>query len=514
MKKYLWLFLLVGLLSVNCNKKEDVVIVPEDETTEEPDEETNEEEEQVDVTVQNFIWQTLNAYYLWQKEVTDLADDRFSTNTEYFEYLSGFTNPSDFFYDQLLFVDDTFSFLTENYEDLLNSFIGISKSNGLEFGLARFSESDGVFGYVRYVIAGSDASTKDIARGDVFTGVNGQTLTIDNYEELLFGEADTYTLNMADIIDSTITPNNKEVLLTKEDGLVEDPILLSKVLEVNGQKIGYLMYNQFTGGSEGPLNEIFGQFKAEMITDLVVDLRYNPGGLGYTANVLASLIHKGDESELFYKVRYNDKIQASLEPGTGETLFTATTGIQNGNSNVALNSLNLNRVYVLATGSSASSSELVMNGLAPYLDVVHIGTTTVGKNQGSATFVDDPENGNFYEEEREDQINPDNHWAIQPIIMIAENADGFSDYYNGLIPNIELEEDITNLGVLGNEDEPLLARALQEISGVSAKRDFQVQFPVNLVTGSKMFGPMKDNMVIDKLPGTLKTEIMSPTKGQ
>ncbi|WP_289644699.1 S41 family peptidase [Maribacter aestuarii] len=167
--------------------------------------------------------------------------------------------------------------------------------------------------------------------------------------------------------------------------------------------------------------------------------------------------------------------------------------------NEMLNSLNLNQVYILATGGSASASELVMVGLEPYLNVVHIGTTTVGKNQGSLLFVDDFENGNVYNTDRENEINPNNQWGIQPIISQLENSVGFSDYTDGLVPDIELEEDITNLGVLGDPNEPLLARAIQEITGVSAKRSFEVQIPSNIVSSSKLFDERNTALIMDNL---------------
>ena len=95
-----------------------------------------------------------------------------------------------------------------------------------------------------------------------------------------------------------------------------------------------------------------------------------------------------------------------------------------------------------------------MVGLAPYMNVVHIGGTTFGKNQGSVLFVDDPEGGNVYDAERVENINPNVQWGLQPIISREENSAGFTDYVDGLVPDIELPEDITNLGVLGNENEP------------------------------------------------------------
>src|SRR5690606_12673652 len=107
--------------------------------------------------------------------------------------------------EKLLFREDRFSFYSDDYKELTKAFAGVSKSNGLEFGLSLFSDSNDVFGYVHYVIPNSNAATKDIKRGDFFTGVNGTTLNLDNYQNLLFGEDDTYTLNMAEINNNVIS---------------------------------------------------------------------------------------------------------------------------------------------------------------------------------------------------------------------------------------------------------------------------------------------------------------------
>lgn len=503
MKKYFLFFIVTGLLFVNCKKNDDDIVAV-DQITEEANEEANEE---VDITVQDFMWQTLNSYYLWQGDVPDLADERFTPESEYEEFLAQNPDPEEFLNNKLLFSEDRFTFYSENYKDLVNFLSGVFKSNGLEFGLSLYGTGDDVLGFVQYIIANSDASTKDIKRGDIFVGVNGIPLNSDNFGDLLFSDQDTYTLNMADIVDNTITPNNIEVTLTKQENLVEDPILVNKTLEFSGQKIGYLMYNFFTSGSGEQLNQIFGEFKSEGVTDLVLDLRYNPGGFGYTASILGSLIYGPNTSDVFYRTRYNDKLQALFDPEDVERYFVNTTGSEFGNMGTSLNSLNLNRVFVLATDRSASASELIINGLAPYIDVVHIGTTTVGKNQGSLTFVDDFENGNVYDPDREDQINPDNQWGLQPIISVAENSVGFSDYADGLLPDIELREDIVNLGVLGDINESLLARAIQEITGVSAKRSFDVQIPVNLVTSSKMVNTLNSHLILDKVSSSEKMKM-------
>ncbi|RYC52969.1 S41 family peptidase [Flagellimonas olearia] len=441
---------------------------------------------------QHFMWQAMNLWYFWQGDVPDLADDRFSSNNEYTSFVEATPNPRDFYYDVLLFNDDRFSFLNDDYTELVSNLSGVSKSNGLEFNLKYFQDEFNVFGYVIYIVPDSDASTKTIQRGDIFTRVDGQQLTEDNYISLLYGSNDTYTLGMADIVGGEIVDNDTEVTLTKIENQVENPILVAETLDINGTKIAYLMYNRFLSDFNEELNAAFGKFKTDGATELVLDMRYNPGGSVNTSRLLASMIYGTNTSELYIRQRWNDKIQSQLSTAQLEDYFASSTGTS------AINSLNLSQVYVLATEDSASASELVMNGLVPYMDVIHIGETTRGKNEFSITLVDDPENAFIYDEDREGNINSQNSWGIQPLVGRNENAAGFYDYTSGLAPDIVLPEDLANLGVLGDPNEPLLARAIEEITGVSAKKSFSVQIPAKGFISSRVLTPVRDNMYLDK----------------
>ena len=118
----------------------------------------------------------------------------------------------------------------------------------------------------------------------------------------------------------------------------------------------------------------------------------------------------------------------------------------------------MSKVYIITSENTASASELVINGLKPYIQVVQVGATTIGKNQGSVTIYD-------YIDAQGKVKNPKHKWAMQPLVMKIENAKGVGDYVNGLSPDIFIEEIGSNLGVLGDESEPLLARTLQEITG-------------------------------------------------
>ncbi|QBA64432.1 S41 family peptidase [Muriicola soli] len=478
MKKNYITLLFAALFVLACNKDDDGLITTA-----------------TDVQTQDFMWKSMNLWYFWQADVDVLADDRFSSDEEYTNFLRSESDPANFFDNQLRFVEDRFSNYSSDYEDFTNFLSGITKSNGLSFGLIAL-ENDNVVGYVRYVTPNSDAATKDIFRGEFFTGVDGQTLTLNNYIDLLFGENDTYTLNMADLVNDTFTPNDKEVTLTKQEGFQENPIFVVNTFDVNGQKIGYIYYNRFLNEFDEELNDAFGQLKAQGITDLVLDLRYNPGGSVNTTRLMASMIYGTNNNDLFIKQRWNPKIQASFDDSDLEDYFTDRTG-----EGTSINTLNLSRVFIITTGRSASASELIINGLDPYMDVIQVGTTTTGKNEFSLTMVDDPGRSGLpyvYSPSRESSINPENRWALQPLVGRNENSVGFSDYTAGFTPEIELEEDLANLGVLGDINEPLLARAIEEITGVSGKRDFTVRKPARPFADPEVFSPVKDNMILDK----------------
>lgn len=482
MKKIIIVF--AAVLAFSCSKDDDLSLP----NTVDPDGSAN-------VEVQDFMWKAMNFWYFWQANVDDLADDRFENTEEgraaYTAFLDSEDDPASFFENKLQFIEDRFSFFNEDYRELTNSLAGISKSNGLEFGLVQFQDNDEIFGFVRYIVPNSNATSANIQRGDLFTGVDGQTLTIDNYIDLLFGDNDTYTLNMADFENGNIVPNEEEVTLTKEEGLAENPVFLSKSFTIAGENIGYIMYNQFTNEYDDDLYAAVQDLKSAGITNLVMDLRYNPGGSVNTTRLLASMIYGTNTSDIFLRKRYNDKLQEQFNDSQLEVYFADKI---NGET---INSLGFNKLYVITSASSASASELLINSLEPYIDVIQIGDVTRGKNEFSTTLVDDRENSYLYTPSRVNNINPDNQWAIQPLIGRNENADGFYDFTSGLQPDYELKEDYSNLGIIGEENEPLLAKAIEVITGTTGKRDFTVKYPINIISSSKENSLMSDKMVDD-----------------
>lgn len=448
----------------------------------------------INLEVQDFIWKGLNQYYLWQADVPNLSDNRFASQNELNVFLTGYPTPEDLF--DALRVDksiDRFSWIVSDYLELEQALGGISKNHGAEFGLVyKPASTTNIFGYIRYILPNSDASTKDIQRGSIFYGVNGTPLTVNNYQSLL--AADNYTLNLASYDGGAITPNGKSVTLTKTI-LAENPILINKVITSGTHKIGYLMYNGFYAEYDTQLNDAFGTLKSQGVTDLVLDLRYNSGGSVLTATRLASMITGQYTGQIFAKQKWNDKINAFFESSDPEALknnFTDKIG------STSINSLKLSKIYILTTKSSASASELVINGLKPYLDVVQIGDITTGKNVGSVTLYDSPTFG-------KDNRNPNHRYAMQPIVLKIVNAAGFGDYFNGLTPTYQLKENLGNLDVLGNTAEPLLSTAIGKITGTGKMLKQSPEKDFNYFKDAKSLNGMQNQMYIEKAPeGILK----------
>ncbi|MFM1754667.1 MAG: hypothetical protein RLZZ236_1606 [Bacteroidota bacterium] len=485
MKKYVSFFTKIAMLLLTlqaCQKdQDDVIVSPVTLST--------------NLEVQNFIWKGLNQYYLWQTDVPNLADNRFASQTALDAFLVNYKVPKDLF-DALRVNSNTdrFSWMVDDYVTLEQSLQGTSKNNGVEFGLSyKPNSTSEVFGYVRYIIPNSDAATKNIKRGEMFTAVNGTQLTVSNYESLLYGSNDSYTLNMADYNGTTISSNGKTVELTKTT-LTENPILVKNVVTIGTKKIGYLMYNGFYADFDLQLNTTFGEFKSQGITDLVLDLRYNGGGSVRTATYLASMITGQFTGKVFAKQQWNSKINAYFEkedPNGLRNFFTDKIG------STPINSVNMTKVFILTTKSTASASELIINGLKPHINVVQIGDLTVGKNVGSVTLYDSPDFG-------PNNKNTKHKYAMQPIVLKIVNSEGFGDYFNGLTPTHELKETISTYGVLGDVNEPLFKLAIAKITGTGKMSTQSTGKQFDFFKDSNSMKPFGNQMYLEKAPAGLQ----------
>ncbi|WP_375240022.1 S41 family peptidase [Aurantibacter sp.] len=432
--------------------------------------------------INDFIYKGLRTYYLYNELVPDLVENK-TFNPNYNNYLSA--NTPENFFENLIYdraITDKFSWLTSDYLALEQQFQGTNQVNGMVYGLDRVSPgSDNLYGYVKYVLPNTSASSENLMRGAIFTQVDNQNLTISNYRSLLDNSSYSIQLAAYNSITNEFDVNGTTINLTKQT-YTENPIYKSEIFTIDSDNVGYLMYNRFNAEFDEQLNNEFGNFAANNIDHLVLDLRYNPGGSVNTATRLASMITGQFNTDVFSKLNYNSNNSASNQTYNFSSSINGQT----------INHLNLTEVYVLTTDNTASASEMIINSLRPYINVIQIGTTTVGKSQASITLYD---SSNF----SRNNVNPLHLYAMQPLVAKTTNKLDVDVPSTGLVPNIVLSENALNLNELGQITEPLLAEALAQIDANNRIEQPQIKKEVSKSIHSTNFFKFNEEMFIDHL---------------
>ncbi len=363
------------------------------------------------------IYDKMSLKYYWAESMPDLDPLKQES-------------PSEYFYSLLDDVDD-WSYISNSYVDLVALLSGSSEEIGYSIQLYVLSDASSYIAYVEYVYPDSPADEAGIKRGDIIARVNGQSITEDNADEL-YGSV--VELNLATVSGTTLNVSSTSISIDAEV-LYVNPILATNVFDEGGTKVGYIAYTSFLSDYDDELADVFADFQSQGVEELILDLRYNNGGEVSSALSLASMIvPQSDVGKTFVKYTYNSSIQENVTDEDVTLTFEESS-----------NNLNLSRVFVLTTESTASASEMVMYGLSPYMEVIQIGAETVGKYYTSSI------------------IAIEYGWAILPIMAQMENSDNSIDYDNGLMPDYTMSDDYDY--PLGSENDALTQKALSIISG-------------------------------------------------
>jgi C-terminal processing protease CtpA/Prc len=359
-----------------------------------------------DKTANEYIYEKFQNWYLWYDQIPNINPNKYETE--------------DSLINSIIVKQDKWSFSASltNVRKLLEGGKQTLFGGGMVIdGQQRIR--------VTHVYANSPFDRAGVQRGWEVKSVDGyMSDDLENINRVLATQ-ETLTFGFIDREGHAQTST-----LTREE-ITLNTVLYATVFTLNQYKIGYFVFDSFLGTSSTELDSVFARFKREGINELIVDLRYNGGGLNDIAYNLTAMIGGN---------RVNEQIISSLIHNTKQSKYNSSK-----RSNYKGVSLELNRVFFITTNGTASASELVINSLTPFIEVQLVGSPTHGKPVGMYVF----------EVEKLDL-------AILPISFKTINSLGYGDYFEGLPVTIDEADDLDHNW--GDPEEAMLKSALNAIT--------------------------------------------------
>lgn len=348
-----------------------------------------------------WMYEMMSYHYFWNTEISDSSSLDFSKS------------PISFF-KSLLSPQDRFSWCEQN-----DAYIG---DVGFEY---QSFNVDGILINRVLFVYNPILQEQGLKRGD-YVRFNASTLEKGIINEGEFVPQDSFNLSRLEMTrGASLSPT----------------VSFDSVYQVGDKRIGYFVYDQFESTTD--VAQIITRMGNARIDDLIIDLRYNPGGYVSTSVKLASfLVPKNHLGKLYQQMRYNDVVSVNNQlegKGRIDSIYL-DDGIVTAQRN-----LDLSRLVILTTKNSASASESLVLCLKPYMDVVTIGSTTRGKDVGSYTIS-----------------NPKYKYQLQPITFRYYNAEYDSVPVSGIIPDIMVQDDLNH--ERGDTNEALLGTAINYLT--------------------------------------------------
>lgn len=364
------------------------------------------------VTGQNlFVRDVMQDLYLWSEFLPFVNPTSFASPEAYLEAVR---------YRPL---DSRFSYITSAAAS--NAFYSDSQFIGYGFGTSVQGDELRVL----QVYPDSPASEAGLARGDSILEVDGRSvasLIATGQIGGAFGPSEAgYS---SEVVFRSLSGVERRERMTKR-AVTIPTVSLTRAYDVDGRRVGYLFFRNFVRPSVAALDEAFAALREAGVTDLVLDLRYNGGGLVDVAVHLSSLIG------------------GSVTAGQPFATFAHNTRNAFRNETLRFDEASpaaptLSRLIVITSRSSASASELVINGLRPFMPVILIGDATYGKPVGQYLVE-------FCSK------------VLAPVAFSLKNASGEADYFEGFAPTCVAGDGIDR--ELGDPEEASLAEAFHYI---------------------------------------------------
>jgi C-terminal processing protease CtpA/Prc len=393
--------------------------------------------------VNSWIKDSMEENYLWNERVPDDVNGQIPPGA----FFGSMLDPNDY----MSYIVNSPNYGSENSQDL-------TFKSGVSPAFGSFSNSSNVFIVVEYVHPNSSADTAGLKRGDIILEIDETTLTTSNYLDLFYSnkQSITYSLGQYNAEPRTITLTDDKVTVEQQN-IEFNPVVYQDVIEQGNKKIGYLFYSEFINGENDrfidSVEAAMQEFLTNGITDLIVDLRYNSGGsLTAAENLANALVSPAaiQNEEILVRFKYNDNIEEQIINEEGEESPNLIRRFSSDDDNLGLES-----IYFLTSGQTSGTSELIINGLIPHMNVKIIGGATNGELFGSMVI-----NG--------ENATPSTNYTIVPTNLRYENSEENSEFIYRLTPDIQVTDNLFEPKPIGDVNDPLLSTAIQSINGSQA----------------------------------------------
>ncbi len=377
MKKLLIIIALIAYLISSCKKKDPVIEV-------------------TPAMARDTLYSIMKAWYYWYNKMPSVNIGNYTDPYSLMEALR---------YKEL----DKWS-LVSDYKEFIDQMKGTFVGHGINLGLDNLQNAR-----IAIIDPGSPLYAAGVRRGWIVKSVNGYDIADIIYRNDTDAYNEAFGPSIAGITVNFVfsPPGQPDVSISsaKKQFTLQTVILADTIHLSNGKIAGHMVLDSFLEPTENELKEAFSFFKKCKVNDFILDLRYNPGGYLDIAQKLASYLGGNSlTGSAFLKLRYNDKNrdEDKVYP------FVPT-----------LYPLNIKKLVVITTRSTASASEAVITGLSPKITVVSVGDTTEGKPAGM----------NGYPCVKK--------WYFWPVTFTVFNSLDQGDYFDGIPPDRIAVDDIT-----------------------------------------------------------------------
>lgn len=380
------------------------------------------------ITTQTWMYETMQQEYLYYQDIPEKKS------------LNFFNKPSDFLNSMVSSKDkksgSTFSHIDSVFVTTRST--STTPTFGFEGTMVR--AENGSYGIrVLYTQENSPAEEVGLKRGDLIIAANNKKI---NSSDLFYitSPKEAYLFTMGKLNERGF--DTLQTVQMPSPRIVENKnIYKSDIMEIAGKRVAYIMYNEFGNNDTENLKQLFKDIAGQSVDDIILDLRYNPGGYVNIAQLISTNLAPQEAiGNVFLKMTHNDKINQT------DILNFEQSLLANGSP------VNYKNLYVITSSNTASASEIVINCLRPYMAgrLIQVGTATFGKNVAQQLYTD---------EAKAPMLE---FWMTNSLLS---NAEDFSDYYtNGLNPDYEIAENFKGeLGELGTAQDSLMIPIIKHI---------------------------------------------------